>query len=288
MGYSAHANFEALVPVDGMAWRDDLTSENGQAGPWLVWPVPSGRSIILKRRPVHSASQLARQFVKAKVGQSEIMRLANRWGPLTCKPQVLAPPAGGPIWTGDHASSWIETIDELRRLLVVIDLLSVKGAGRLGQMFTWRGSDGSIHFSTDPKHHGQGSDQEPVAHKDMVLATDWFRPGLKKQLPFGAVRKAAEQFVIDAVERELARHMKPVIVPDQSHRLLPKPDCLRAAAFVGVAEELAFVLSGVERKMATCPMCGTDFTSERNTRVYCGERCRKKAFDAKRRADGGR
>jgi hypothetical protein len=286
------------VPQGGFRWDDELApaplfgarepdAASSASGPWLVDPVPVGGR---DEGPSPSCAPLNvpglhRRFASTKPRRADILKFANKYGSLGRPVGLIDPRVHTPqmMFQGEHLDLWHRELARMAQLVEIWDLTKDPGgAGKLGQIVKWRESPPGVYLNwgrepESPRIFPDGrlrdvrTDEPEEYH---LIATDG-EPGIEESLlrgwRFGEdVVAPARYYVHRQVNRAMAGHVSPAVLPFLKGEFVLWPDDLLSALYVSFALEL----SGQSPAPRVCGYCGRFFHPTRVDQRYCESRCR--------------
>jgi hypothetical protein len=295
------------VPVAGFEWRDDvrpaakrgrLVAEDPDPEWWLV---PLGAEV--RRYPVLNQPKLTRDFHRVSIDASRpsILEFARRYGSLSSgtwlirRGQLAGPGPTAVTMGGDPRSfgeSWghwqkeairFRHLYELWQQLVVLQErhhrsgYAIDQARReLERRIVWAAPD-AIQFRSEVSV----GDQRLPSWSWITAPQLSDHEAIISNIPAGDSVAAARFFILREINKRLAGHVDPHLLPFRAGVLRFVPDSLLSAIYLRFAFEVS---EGIGR-LRECEGCAQPFVPGRSDQRFCTKNCRERA--SYRRRTGG-
>lgn len=297
--------FDWEIAESGYDWVETtpILTRDGSPGPTLATPYlranwdAARKSLTLRRyRPLKKHSGLFRSFCEVTPDRRDIVRFANRYGPLLGpRGDLITLPhstdAGSPQHgIGESLSSWTTAIATMQQTVLLWTAAREGDVATLSRHITWRkGNDETgqdVFYNSHPEFEPVSGTTFPDGFTMTVIVSSTRDEAFFRHLMPGDVIRPAMILVQRRINEQLSTRVAPRILWDEDQTALKVyqvPESLLGALW------LQFALA-VERNndFRTCAECGTWFElspgTARSDKIYCSTACRLKAF-RRRKAD---
>lgn len=252
-------SYESPFRITGKDRKRGATRESGREEeidsrpPFLICKGAGKRYYApLRKNPV-----MHREFCEI-AGNRGIVQFASRYGPLGFTRSYAVRKRGArqstPVFI-ESVARWKYELAEIQRLVYLWEVVKSKRLSLLGAL-TNREADG-IYITL-------GKRRDFIDDNRSALARKWDSDGEQPE-------EAALQYLTTSINKKVTGSVFPTALPTYRKKIYLMPINLMAAMWLMFLWEVIG-----EVRPRKCPGCGEWFDPKRNTRITCGDRCRKR------------